>query len=115
MHQHLGGERAKEAENYPVELIRAILRGMSRTTEAMHAVNLSVQAEWDTIMRVAHNVDKEMPDCNNDNIPPSTLATTEGGEFTITYGDEHMKETYFDEYTGEPYLPNSSNKRSQMS
>lgn len=102
VHQHLEGGRAKEAENYPADLIRAILRGMPRTTEAMHAVNLSVQAEWDAIMKVAHNVDREMGDYDNDNIQPSTLGTTEGGEFTITYGDKHMNDTYFDTCTSEP-------------
>ena len=70
----------------------------------MHAVNVSMEAEWDAAMNIAHNVDREMPDYDNgaNNVPASTLPRTEGGELTITYGDEHMKDVYVDEYTGEP-------------
>ena len=101
-HQHLVGGRAKCAEHYPLDLVLAILRGSDRTTRAMHAVNISLEAGWDAVMKLATENDPTIPSQPEHAIQASALPLAAGGEMQITFDPMNFKQAYFDEYTGEP-------------
>ena len=48
-HQHLEGGRAAAAENYPDNLVRAIVQGMADTRDNVHALNNMNEDEWNAI------------------------------------------------------------------
>ena len=83
-HQQLTDGRAKAAENYPLPLIRAILRGMFKTTQATQNIQLTLTADWDAIMNVATHCNPEAEPCSPTDVAPSSIPKATGGFLLLT-------------------------------
>ena len=106
-HQHLVGGRAKSAENYPIELITEILRGMRDTADFEEEWGDEVEADLDHAMLNAgllHDVKftslvsaYRAKDLKEETKRLSVKFKHKGGK--VEHTDLIFKEVYKDEYT----------------
>ena len=92
---HLLGGKAKQAENYPLDLILAILRGMDRTTKALKSVNIALEADWGAVMKQAVETAPGIPDNPDALTPPSSLPLAARREMQITYDPHEFSQGLF--------------------
>ena len=52
-HQHLLGGRAADAAFYPLPLLKAIIRGMADTKDAVDSVSSLSQNDWDVVLSLS--------------------------------------------------------------
>ena len=94
------GNRSKEAENYPLDLVHAILRGMAETMEARKRM-IDLQTEqWDLVMAL-QSADPAAVEHKHVDLPSSSLRCPDGTNIPVDFSPEHFKNAYRDEYTGE--------------
>ena len=105
-HQHLTENRAKACENYPIDLVHAILRGIAKTMDARRAMHEMQETAWNVMLNLQINdpVNYSQPD-DLPEIEPSTLYGDDGKTYPVTFDPKNFKTVYRDEYTGEvlPY------------
>ena len=103
-HQHLTENRAKACENYPLELIQAILRGITKTADAKEAIMDMNSSAWNMTLHLhsANGGMNEGTDGRGATLPSSVLSCDDGTEIPIMFDAQHFKPVYRDEYTGEP-------------
>ena len=104
-HQHLAGGRAAEAAFYPLPLIRAILKGMRKTSD-FEKHKLSAAIEQDEIVGGLSEFQGNLPMLAAAvPIQKSEITRVNGGKVKIEYQDWNFKPRYIDEYTGEVLDP----------
>ena len=85
-HQHLTENRAKACEDYPLERIRAIIRGMQRTADANDAVRSMNTEAWNLTMSLrTHDPGVKISDEDAAAVPASTLKTDDGSDIPISF------------------------------
>ena len=100
-HQHLAGGRAAEAAFYPLPLIRAILKGMRRTSD-FEKRKLSAATERAEIVAGFSEFQGNLPlFAAAAPLGNSEITRVNGGKVKIEYRDWNFKPRYTDEYTGE--------------
>ena len=89
-HQHLVEGRAKPAENYPIDLVLAIVRGMSQTSEALARMRELQTDQWNTIMTMStcNPPETTVPE-DVQTIPASVLHGRDGKETVIDVYDSN--------------------------
>ena len=78
-HQHLTENRANACENYPLDLVHAILRGIAATMDARRAMNGMQENQWNVLLNLQMNdpVTYDEPD-HPAQIEPSVLLGDDG-------------------------------------
>ena len=112
-HQQLVGGRCANAAFYPLELIRAILKGIRNTAiaDGMPSASSSegatatkaMQLSSDEVLAVMSSSNKpgQTPYADSIVAPASSARLCTGGKIPIAYSSGHFKGQYLDEYTGE--------------
>ena len=101
-HQHLVEGRASAAENYPLDLVMAIVRGMAKTTQALQRMREMQTEQWDMSMNmtVCNSPTTTVPQ-DEQSIPASSLPNTNGPDIDIDIDRSNVRAVYRDKYTGE--------------
>ena len=94
------GGRAAAAAFYPLQLLKAILQGISDTQEALHTVNTMYQEAWDTELLLSLE-NSPSPGSKTASFPDGSLPVQGGGSVRIKYEPHQFKSQYLDEYTRE--------------
>ena len=98
-HQHLVGNRCKDAAFYPVPLVKAILRGITLHAQGTRAMNEKEEKSISALsmpisampMTSSHNVKEEFGPANFSSVPKMN-----GGQIPIVRGHANFKEKYAD-------------------
>ena len=99
-HQHLLAGRATDAENYPLDLVLAIIRGMAKTTQAKEIAKQTGVEHWENILSMTTTTSTDVPHTKETvDVPHSTLSCDDGQKINIDYDDANFKTIYRDEYT----------------
>lgn len=108
-HQPLLGCRASAAENYSMDLVIAMVRGMAKTNQARAIMKENGTDDWNNIFSMTAcnsttTTTKHPPD-SPVTVPAPCLPTNNGTSIHIDFDDSNFRQTYRDEYTGEiiPY------------
>ena len=92
VHQSLVGGRASAAENYPIDLIMAIIRGMAKTNQAMaHAHDNGTAHRENVLSMNACNPPEPTDATQIVDVPAPKLISKDGKPFGIDFNDEHFK------------------------
>ena len=102
-HLHLMSGRAAAAAFYPLPLLKAILKGMNATREAVQCVQALVEDEWDVVLSMSAKevAQDEQQQAETSEIKQSSIPLEGGGTYRIEYKAENFKPRYLDEYTRE--------------
>ena len=99
-HQHLLAGRATDAENYSLDIVRATLRDMQRTTDATESSRAISEAHWDLVMAMK-TTNANTHDADDSNIQRSMVPTTDGTCLPVNFAHGDVKHVHCDEHTGE--------------
>ena len=104
-HQQLSGGRCADAAFYPLELVRAMIRGMSE--QGKLDMNCKSEMEENAAMMNALTPNSALPSKQSSNAKPreSMVKKTNGKSLLVTYNPHNFKTKYVDEYTGEILEP----------
>ena len=103
VHVQLEGGRACMAGIYPLELLKAILAGVSRTKDAIDALQSQQVKDYEAVLSLA-TAEAELQDpsdASTQPLPHTSIPIRDGGEFRMQFKIEKFKKLYKDEYTGE--------------
>ena len=88
-HQHLTENRAKECENYPLDLINAILDGIAKTADMKDAIVDMNTSAWN--MTLSMHAANPAQIVESPTLPKSVLPCDDGSEIPITWDAEQFR------------------------
>ena len=104
-HQQLSGGRCADAAFYPLPLVKAIINGMSDTTDHLKRCASQADEAIDTIAAMTNANGRNLPEPTAEPVPTSGIKKVTGGVLPIAYHPVQFKAQYVDEYTGQVLDP----------
>ena len=93
------GNRSRQAENYPLDLVHATICGMAETNEARKRDPDLQEEQWDMVLAL-HSTPPSTNDTPPVDLPTSTQPCADGTTLPVTFEDAHFKNAYRDEHMG---------------